>query len=93
MLALPEPERRAGFFRCWTRKEAMLKATGTGLSFPLDRFTVTVGHENPPRVLAIDDPADDPAAWRLAHLTPGPDYLAALAIRFAPGEFQLWRWS
>lgn len=45
LMELDESERRRAFFRCWTRKEAFLKARGEGISFGLDKFDVTVGDE------------------------------------------------
>jgi 4'-phosphopantetheinyl transferase len=35
--ALPAPQRTRGFFRCWTRKEALAKALGTGLAISPER--------------------------------------------------------
>lgn len=43
ILALPPADRTAAFYRCWTRKEAVLKALGRGLSLPLNGFQVRTG--------------------------------------------------
>lgn len=86
-----EPQREA-FFRIWTRKEAILKATGKGLTFPLDRLTVSFGDDEPPRLLALGDDPEEANRWTLQHLTPAPDYIAAVATRYQPKRTLTWRW-
>jgi 4'-phosphopantetheinyl transferase len=78
--ALAPSDRLPGFFRGWTRKEALLKALGAGLSLPLDAFDVTLSPDQP-RLTRIDLPGESPASWHLADLSPGSWLSGALAVR------------
>jgi 4'-phosphopantetheinyl transferase len=76
--ALPEPERVSGFFACWARKEAFLKATGEGLSFPLSKFSVTVDPNRDPEIQEINGSEQEGKRWFQADLPVGNEYRAAL---------------
>ena len=80
-LALPPGEREAAFFRCWTRKEAFIKAVGEGFSFPLDQFDVAFAPEEPPAILSIRGRSDEASRWTLAEFPVPEGYLAAVAVR------------
>ncbi|WP_371154039.1 4'-phosphopantetheinyl transferase superfamily protein [Jannaschia sp. 2305UL9-9] len=54
------------FFRCWTRKEAVVKATGIGMGARLDAFDVTLLPSVCPQVTRMD--TGDTPAWQLTHL-------------------------
>lgn len=68
------------FFRCWTRKEAYVKAVGDGLSIPLDCFDVTLHPDDPVRFLALNGDPELAAGWSLFHLVPAEGYLGAVAL-------------
>ncbi|MEO0820269.1 MAG: 4'-phosphopantetheinyl transferase superfamily protein [Pseudomonadota bacterium] len=76
--ALAPARRVAGFFACWTRKEAVVKADGRGLSLPLESFVVRVDPDMPAALLRTDGLADPPPAL---HDLPAPaGYRAAIAV-------------
>jgi 4'-phosphopantetheinyl transferase len=65
-VALAPHERALGFLRVWTRKEALAKALGDGLSIPAE---------------ALDCLRASLAGWRLHSFSPQPGFIAALAHR------------
>lgn len=77
---LPDAEKPAAFFRCWTRKEAYIKAIGSGLSHPLDTFDVTLAPGEPAELLRVQDDPEATARWSLFDLNMPPRYAAALAV-------------
>ena len=68
------------FFRCWTRKEAFIKAKGGGLSIPLDQFDVSVAEDQPAALLGTRPDALEASRWSLHNLPVKPGYAGALAV-------------
>lgn len=81
LFALEGDAQVEGFYRYWTRKEAYIKAIGTGLGHALDRFAVSHDVDDC-RFLHLD--GDDAAAraWTLAHLVPTDAFDGAGERRF-----------
>jgi 4'-phosphopantetheinyl transferase len=77
---LPEGERTAAFFRCWTRKEAFVKATGDGLSRPLDGFDVTMAPGEPARLLRVAGEPEVARGFWIEDVSPGRGFTAAVAV-------------
>lgn len=76
---LPPGHREEAFFALWTRKEAVVKALGAGLSMPLAAFSVTIPPA-PPELLRI---AGGGQRWSLTSLDVGPGACATAAVMAA----------
>jgi 4'-phosphopantetheinyl transferase len=90
--ALPREQRPQGFFNCWTRKEAYIKARGQGLSIALDSFDVTLRPGEPAAILRETE-AVEVGCWRLCALELGGGYVGALAAAGRDWVHRLCRWS
>jgi len=80
LLVLPPDDRIPAFFNCWTRKEAFVKAVGSGLLYPLDRFRVTLLPGEPAGFVTIGDAAAEVTQWSLHDIPSAPGYAAALVV-------------
>ncbi|MFC5993429.1 4'-phosphopantetheinyl transferase family protein, partial [Pseudonocardia hispaniensis] len=77
-LTRPRPTGPRAFLTTWTRKEALLKATGDGLSRPMSAITLSPPWRPPAVEAWTGDGAPREAVW-LADLMPAPDHPAAVA--------------
>jgi len=81
LAALSPAERYHGFFRCWTRKEAYIKAHGAGLSLPLHQFDVSLKPGDQSALLATRPESTVAAAWSLRDIPVCDGYAAALCVQ------------
>jgi 4'-phosphopantetheinyl transferase len=90
--SLPPTEREAAFFRCWTRKEAFIKALGVGLSFPLDGFEVSVTDDESNQLLnGCSAAPDEFLRWRILSLPTVSGYSAAFVAKRDLSRVVRWR--
>ena len=88
--SLPDAVRNEAFFACWTRKEAYLKALGSGLAKPLDEFEVAFAPGEAAALVVYGDERET-ARWTLRALSPAPGYTGALVTEGGAGA-RCWQW-
>jgi len=93
LLGLPSEHREIGFFNCWTRKEAYIKAQGLGLSLSLESFDVSLDPNEPAILRATRPDPQEAARWILLSLQVDSSYASALAIEGQGLEFHFWDWN
>jgi 4'-phosphopantetheinyl transferase len=89
--SLSEELRPQGFYNCWTRKEAFIKAIGDGLSYPLEKFDVSLVPGEPAQLFRIENEPQEASHWTLEAFYPLKEYTAAVALRAKDIRFQ-WFW-
>lgn len=87
LLRLPADARSASLFRCWTRKEAVLKAAGPGLLYPMRNLNVLAGSESAQVVSVMG------RKWLVWQVAAPELYAAAAAIEHPKGEFRCRQWK
>jgi len=85
--SLPPARRAEGFFLCWTRKEAYVKAIGDGLQIPLKSFHVSLTPSEPARLESADS-----ERWTLRSLRPGAGFVGALVAEGKDWDLHCWDW-
>jgi len=93
LVDLPEAQHEDSFFRCWTRKEAYVKAVGDGLALSLDDFEVSFAPGDQARFITIGGSKNEGCAWSLESLEPAAGYVGALAVRGQPTTLERWIWQ
>jgi 4'-phosphopantetheinyl transferase len=78
LLTIARTDRQGAFFRCWTRKEAFIKAIGQGLSHPLDRFHVSLVEGERDRICPIEHGLGPD--WSIWDVPVEPNAAAAVAV-------------
>ena len=87
MRGLPQILQRQAFFKCWTSKEAFLKAKGTGLSGALDEVEIALFSEQQVAISAAVP------GWTLMELNSIDGYEAALVIEESPVSIHYYLWN
>ena len=87
---LPPDEQASAFFRCWTRKEAYIKARGEGLSVPLNSFDVTLRSDEAAALLSVAGKRDEASRWSLHAVDVAPGYEAAVAVEGELSSIRHW---
>jgi len=86
---LEKQEQIAAFFRCWTRKEAYIKAIGRGMSEPLDAFDVTLAPDETAALLRAE--GQDVSHWTMFDIDVGDNYAGALLAEAPVSQIRLWQ--
>jgi 4'-phosphopantetheinyl transferase len=90
--AEPTHERNAAFLRCWTRKEALLKAMGVGLSLDPATFEVGIAKLNSGESIIFQGVDEVNSKWIMTDMQTIPGYIASLVVEGQKRKITQFEW-
>ncbi len=84
-------ERIWSLFRYWTCKEAFVKATGEGLTMPLNRIHISLVPDEA-RLISANHSLREASRWSLQELNPVPGFAAAVVVEGVGYRLHQWQW-
>lgn len=76
----PESIRHKTFFECWTRKEALVKSVGAGLTIPLHSFDVSENPKESVRTVRLKGDLGNECLWTICDLEQYSDFAVAVSV-------------
>jgi len=86
-------EKQQAFFRCWTRKEAYIKADGEGFSLPVQQIEVSIAPGKPAELVRRAGRGAEARRWSLRDFDPAPGYVGAVAAEGHGWQVRCWNWQ
>ena len=89
--SLPKSRQSIAFLRAWTRREAVLKATGEGIGSGLDQIEVPLDANE--TAIVRRPPSGAMEHWAVLEIRPATGFIGAVAVRNPSAKIECWRWS
>lgn len=90
--SLTSQEKKQAFFKQWTRKEALAKALGLGLSMPMRGVDIPLAPGKLGNLVNLDGVLAGAGQWTIRNVSPFSGYSAALAVEGTVFKVMCWNW-